>query len=66
MTHRIASEAAQSLVERLNTAEVHIGRTRDMLVSTLRTDGWTWGEIGELFGVSRQAAHGRWNTKETQ
>ncbi len=29
-------------------------------VWVLRARGWTWAEIGEVLGISRQAAHRRW------
>lgn len=33
-------------------------------VTGLRVAGYSWGEIAARLGITRQAAHQRWNTRE--
>lgn len=33
----------------------------EQAVIDLRCEGWTWQQIGDLFGVTRQAAQQRWS-----
>ena len=47
----------------LENAAVQVERAEQLLfeaVDNARQAGCTWQEIGELFGVSRQAAQQRW------
>ena len=59
----ITLEAARSLVDDLSHIEARIDAERAKLVSEMRTKGYTWKQIGELFDVTRQAAQQRWGEK---
>lgn len=43
---------AQKLVELANDA-------RDLAVDAARAHGWSWQQVGDAFGISRQSAHER-------
>ena len=43
---------AQQIVELANDA-------RDLAVEAARDHGWSWQQIGDTFGISRQSAHER-------
>lgn len=41
------------------------GRRLEKSVAAARTSGATWAEIGKAVGITRQTAHERWSSKES-
>lgn len=37
----------------------------DGAVAVLRAAGWTWAEVGDVLGVSRQAVQQRWGDQDS-
>lgn len=58
------AKAAKAQLDALTRLQQAIGASdRDEASDAawiLRSWGWTWAELGEAVGISRQAAHKRW------
>jgi hypothetical protein len=50
----------QKLVDDLDAQREQIDHDLDGLVAMMRERGMSWARIGDVLGVSAQAAHQRW------
>jgi DNA-directed RNA polymerase specialized sigma24 family protein len=46
-------------VARLRQARQDLDTVERVLVAEMRVSGWSWQDIGDLYGITRQAAHQR-------
>lgn len=53
---------AAGVIKSLEAVTLAADRVRFALVDELRAGGASWADIGDLFGVSRQAAHQRFGS----
>jgi len=41
--------------------DIHLSRAEDQTALLARSRGYSWEQVGHLFGMTRQAAHKRWS-----
>jgi DNA invertase Pin-like site-specific DNA recombinase len=51
--------AAPDALDALEAVELAAAEVRAALVDRLRSEGYSWADVGEVFGVSRQAVYQR-------
>jgi hypothetical protein len=60
----IADDLAYSPQDALNVlshARAYLNDIERLIVRQMRDDGWTWQEIADEYGITRQAAHERFH-----
>jgi hypothetical protein len=57
------SDSLDAALEQLRTVQLlrqNLQNREDRLVSFAKRNGATWAQLGDLYGISKQAAHQRW------
>jgi hypothetical protein len=56
---QLAAHPDKKRLEQLSALEWLLGKAQRKAVANLRAQGMTWAEVGDVFGITRQAAQQR-------